>query len=75
MHYRAVRAEIPVAFDYPSREINLREFVPRDAYPGICLGILEENVVFGLILFDEIILKQQSIRFRIDNRILGVSNL
>ena len=71
-----VRPEIPgpVLPQAPGQEhprIGLR----RDAYPGIGLGVLQQYVVLGLILLDEIVLEQQGVGLGIDHRILHVGNL
>jgi hypothetical protein len=62
VHHTAVWTEIPRSVpDHPSGEKHLREIIIADAYPGIGLGILQENVVARLELLDKIVFKQQCI--------------
>ena len=71
----AVRSEIAGAVaDRLAGLVNPGERVGADAYPGIGLGILEQDVVFGFVLLDEVILQQQSIRLTVHNRILGIGD-
>ena len=73
---RTVRSEIgsrlpvhPAGQEYP-REL----FVGND-YPGICLGVLQQDVVMRLVLLDEIVLQKQGVSLRIDHGELGVGDL
>ena len=77
MHHAAVGAEIPVPMglvDAPGDE-HPRELVPGHANPGIGLGILQEDVVAGLVLLDEVVLQQQGVGLRIHHRVLRVGDL
>lgn len=75
MHDRTVRPEIPVSLHDSSGEIDFRELIPGYAYPRIGLGVLEKDIVLRLVLFDEIILKQQCVSLSIDHRILRIRYL
>ena len=73
MGYIGVGAEIAGTVLYDSAcEENLRKYVVADAYPGVGLGVLEQNVVFGLVLFDEVVFQQQRIRLALHHGILGI---
>ena len=69
-----VRAEIavPAALVHPPGNEHLRKLVPGHADPGIGLRILQEDIVLGLVLLDEIVLEEQRVSFGIDDGILGV---
>ena len=76
MKHAAIRAEIPrTVLDQTAGHIDLREFVGAYADPGIGLRILQEDVVPGLVLLDEVVLQQQGVRLRTDDRELGIGNL
>ena len=76
MKHAAIRAEIPrTVLDQTAGHIDLREFVGAYADPGIGLRILQEDVVPWLVLLDEVVLQQQGVRLRTDDRELGVGNL
>ena len=73
MGYIGVGAEIAGTVLYDSAcEENLRKDIIADTYPGVGLGILEQNVVFGLVLFDEVVLQQQRIRLALHHGILCI---
>lgn len=74
--YRTIWSEIsgPVPHNPPCKEY-FRERIGRDAYPGICLGVFEKDVVAWLVLLDEVVLQQKGIRFRVHDRILQIGNL
>ncbi len=73
MLHRTVGAEIARAVpEHAPCQEDLREFVRSHTYPRIGLGVLEQDIVFGLVLLDEIVLKQQGIRLGIDHRVLCV---
>ena len=76
VHDAAVWAEIARAvLDETARQEDAREVLGGHAYPRICLRVLQEYVVAGLELLDEIVLQQQGIRLRLYHRILRVGNL
>ena len=60
--------------DTPGNE-NPRELVPRHANPRIGLGILQKDVVPGLVLLDEVVLQQEGIRFGVHDGILRIGDL
>ena len=72
----AVGTEIAVALAFvdPPGDKYPGEFLAGHADPGIGLRILEEYVVAGLILLDEIVLQQQGIRLGVDHGILRVGD-
>ena len=73
---RAVRPEIgAVPPVYAAGQIDLREVVVRDDDPRVGLGVLEQDVVARLVLLDEIVLQQQRVGLRIDDRELCVGDL
>ena len=77
VHHAAVGTEIPVPMglvDAPGDE-HPRELVPGHADPGIGLGILQEDVVAGLVLLDEVVLQQQGIGLRVHDGVLRVGDL
>ena len=41
----------------------------------VCFPILQQDIVSGVILFDEGVLQQQGIFFRVDHRVTDVSDL
>ena len=71
-----VRTEIGAgpAVDAP-RQVYPREFLRRDDDPGIGLGVLQEDVVAGLVLLDQVVFQQQRVGLRIHDAELGVGDL
>ena len=67
VHHAAVGTEIsvPMGLVDASGDEHPRELVPGHADPGIGLGILQEDVVAGLVLLDEVVLQQQGIGLRV----------
>ena len=62
MHDTAVWTEISGAvLDDTSCKKDFRKVAGRHAYPRICLGILEKDVVARLELLDKIVFQKQSI--------------
>ena len=57
-----------------ARKIHFRERARADAYPRIGLGVLQQDVVLGFVLLDEIVLQEQCIRFGIHDRVLGIGD-
>ncbi len=77
VHHGTVGAEVPVPLallDAPGNE-HPGELLAGDANPGIGLGILEENVVLGFVLLDEVVLQKEGIGLGIHYGELGVGNL
>ena len=74
MHHRAVGPEIAVSLDHTAGKVDFREFVSCHAYPRIGLGVLQQDVVLGFVLLDEIVLQEQCIRFGIHDRVLGIGD-
>jgi len=76
VHDRAVRPEIPGAvLLHAAREEHPRIGLVGDADPGVGLAVLEEDVVMGLVLLDEVVLQQQGVRLAVDHGVLQVGNL
>ena len=75
VHDAAVRAKVAVAFLYAPGDEHLGEVVAGDADPGIRLGILEQNIVLGLVLFDEVVLEEKGVGLGVYYRELGIGNL
>ena len=75
MHDAAVRAEIsrPV-MHHTARKIHLRERPRTDAYPRIGLRVFQEDVIAWLVLLDQIVFKQQSIRFGFNDGVLRIGD-
>ena len=46
-----------------------------DAYPGIGLGVLQEDVVAGFVLLDQIVLEKQGVGLGVHHAVLKVRNL
>ena len=76
VHHRTIGAEIAgaVAHQLPGQE-DLGELVGGHAYPGVGLGVLEQDVVAGFVLLDQIVLEQQGVSLGVDDRILHVGYL
>ena len=73
---RAIRPEIgAVPPVYTPGQIDLRKLVVRDDDPRVGLGILQQDVVVRLVLLDEVVLQQQRVGLRIDDRELRVGDL
>ena len=76
VHGRAVGAEVPGAVpDEAAGDRDAGERLVVQAYPRIGLAVLQENVVAGLELLDEVVLQQEGVRLRADHRMLDVSYL
>ena len=75
VHDAAVRSKVTVSFLYAAGDEHLWEVVTGDADPGICLGILEKDVVLGLVLLDEVVLQEKGIGLRVHYRELGIGYL
>ena len=77
MQDAAVRAEVAVALALldAAGDEHLGEVVSRDADPGIGLGILQEDIVLGLVLLDEIVLQEKGVGLAVHDGELGVGNL
>ena len=77
MQRAAVRAEVPVplALLYAAGDEHAREFLSGHADPGIGLGVLEEDVVLGLVLLDEVVFQQEGVGLGIHHGKLCVGNL
>ena len=75
VHHRTVRPEItrPV-LNHPPCQEHLREIIRSHTYPGISLGILEQYIVFGLVLLDEVVLQKKRVRLGVHDRELSVRN-
>ena len=73
----AVRSEIcgPVLPVYLSGKKDSWEGFSGYAYPGISLGVLQEDIVLRLVLLDQVVLKQKSIRLAVHYRELGIRYL
>ena len=76
MHDTAVWAEIagPVLHHASCKEHTGKLF-GSDAYPRICLGVLEKYIVSRFELLDEVVLQQQCICLGLHDGILGIGNL
>lgn len=71
-----VRTEVTGAVLYhPTGQKHPRERLASHAYPRIGLGILEKYIVAGLILLDEVVLKQEGIRFTVNYGVTRIRNL
>jgi hypothetical protein len=71
-----VRAEISgTILDHAPGKEDLRELVTGDTYPRIGLRILQKDIVFRLVLLDQVVLKQQGVGFGIHYRVLGIGYL
>jgi hypothetical protein len=71
-----VRAEISgTILDHAPGKEDLRELVTGDTYPRIGLRILQKDIVFWLVLLDQVVLKQQGVGFGIHYRVLGIGYL
>ena len=77
MHYAAIRAEIAVALTFfdAARDEHAGELLTGDADPGIGLGVLQQDVVLGFVLLDEVVFQQQGIGLAVHHRELGVGYL
>ena len=77
MHYFStwIRAKIfrTILNDVSSRK-NPRKRLIFNANPWIRFVVLELNIVFGLVFFDEVIFQQQCIQLRVNNHILNINN-
>ena len=67
VHNAAVRAKVAVALAllYAACDEHARELLPGDADPGVRLGVLQEYVVLGLVLLDEVVLQEERIGLRV----------
>ena len=75
VHHRAVGTEVAGAvLDEPAGQEDPRIGLGRHADPGIGLRILQEDVVPGLVLLDQVILEQQGVGLGIDDGILCVGD-
>ena len=76
VHHAAVRAKVavPLAFLDAAGDEHPGEIVTGNANPGVGFGILEEDVVLGLVLLDEVVLQQEGIGLGIYHRELGIGN-
>ena len=76
VHHGAVGPEIArtVAHE-PAGEEDLGKLVGGHAYPGIGLGVLQQDVVARLVLLDQIVFQKQGVSLRVHDRILDVGNL
>ena len=77
VHHAAVGPEVPVPLAFLDAAGNEHpgEIVTGNANPGVGLGILEEDVVLGLVLLDEVVFQQEGIGFGVHHRELGIGNL
>ena len=76
MHDTAVWTEISGAvLDDTSCKKDFREIAGRHAYPRICLGVLEKDVVTWLELLDKIVFQEQGIRLGLHHRVFRICNL
>ena len=76
MHDAAVGSEIAGAvLDQPAGQEDLGILIRAHADPGIGLRVLEQDVVPGLVLLDEVVFQQQGIRLGSHDRKLGVGDL
>ena len=76
VHHAAVGPEIAGAvLHHAARQEDLGEFVPGHADPGVGLGVLEQDVVAGLVLLDEVVLQQQGVGLGVHHAVLGVGDL
>ena len=76
MHHGTIGAEIPVSlplFNAPGNE-HFGEFIARHTNPGIGLGVLQEDVVAGFVLLDEVVFQQEGIGFTVHHGIRGIGN-
>ena len=72
----AVRTEISGSVTYhPAGQEDPRKFLGTDTYPGIGLGILEQDIVPGLELLDQVVLQKKGVRLRLDHGIFRIRNL
>ena len=75
MLHRAVRAEIAgTVLHYAAGQEDLGIHFLAHAYPRIGLRVLEQYVVTGFVLLDEIVFQQQGIRLAVNHRVLEVCN-
>ena len=58
---------------FPCKEYPWKMFI-FNAYPGICLVILEKNIISGLMLFDKTVLKQQGFRLIVHHNMSEISS-
>ena len=72
-----VRPEIAVfaRLVHPSRQKDAGERLVAHANPRIGLGVLEQDVVLGLVLLDEVVLQKEGIGLAVYYRKLGVGYL
>ena len=76
MNHTAVRTKVTGSvLDNPAGQEYLWEISTTDTYPRICLGVLQEDVITGLELLDQIVFKQKGIRLRVHDRIFRTCNL
>ncbi len=77
MHHAAVRAEVTVALSllYAAGDEHAGELLPCNANPGIGFGVLQEDVVLGLVLLDEVVFQQERIGLAVHHRELRIGYL
>ena len=76
VHDAAVGTEIagPVP-DQPPRQIDFRELVRAHADPRIGLRVLQQDVVAGLVLLDQVVLQQEGVGLGVHDGELRIGDL
>ena len=69
-----VGPEISGALSNPAGNEHSRKRFLRDAYPRIGLGVLQQYIILGLVLLDEIVLQKQRVCLRVHHRVLRVGD-
>ena len=76
MNHAAVRTEISgTVLHNPAGEEDTGEFFGSDAYPWICLRVLQQDIITRLELLYKVVFQKQSIRLRLDDGIFRIRNL